>query len=209
MNIQEIKKIIEGLLFASSEPLNVEDIVKVFAMSDRKFENKELKQIIEDLAKDYSVHGIELKEVASGYRFQVRQDLADWVSKLWVEKPQRYSRALLETLAIIAYKQPATRAEIEEIRGVAVGTNIIKTLLEHEWTKIVGYKEVPGKPALFATTAKFLDHFNLKSLEELPALPELLDLDQVGEQLQLELQVENDSVSKDSEQGEEDDKIVE
>lgn len=136
------------------------------------FEINEIKDMIAELICDYAGRGIELKEVATGYRFQVRADLCPWISKLFEERPPRYSRAFMETLALIAYKQPITRAEIEDVRGVTVSTNIMKTLQEHEWIRVVGYKEVPGKPALFATTDKFLNHFNIKSLADLPPLME-------------------------------------
>jgi segregation and condensation protein B len=193
MNIAEVKQIIEALLFTASEPLASENIVKILrTKQSEEISTKDVKLLIEDLMRDYVLHGIELKEVASGYRFQVKKDFADWVSLLWEDKPPRYSRAFLETLAIIAYKQPMTRAEIEDVRGVTVSSNIMKTLQDHGWVKIVGFKEVPGKPALYATTDKFLDHFNLKTLNELPALPELMDLDKLGEQLQLDLQVEEE-----------------
>jgi segregation and condensation protein B len=131
------------------------------------------KKALEVLGKSCNGRAFELKEVASGYRLQIREDYAPWVGRLWEERPQRYSRALLETIALIAYRQPITRGEIEDVRGVAVNSNIIKTMMEREWIRVVGYREVPGRPAMFATTKAFLDHFNLKSLEELPALAEL------------------------------------
>lgn len=168
MNVT-IKQIIEGLLMAAEQPLPIEAIHKTMGDS---IEIKELKGVIKEVVEDYKERGIELKEVASGWRFQVKQELSPWVNKLYAERPPRYSRALLETLALIAYQQPITRAEIEKVRGVTVSSNIMKTLMEHEWIRVVGYKEVPGKPAIFATTKKFLDHFNLQSLEQLPALME-------------------------------------
>ena len=154
---------------AAEQPLPIEAIHKTMGDS---IEIKELKGVIKEVVEDYKERGIELKEVASGWRFQVKQELSPWVNKLYAERPPRYSRALLETLALIAYQQPITRAEIEKVRGVTVSSNIMKTLMEHEWIRVVGYKEVPGKPAIFATTKKFLDHFNLQSLEQLPALME-------------------------------------
>ena len=165
--IDQIKKILEGVIFASDQPLNVEYLIRLLG-DEQPFSAKEIRAILNDLANDYDERGIELKEVASGFRFQVRDELSPWISKLFAEKPQRYSRALLEVLALIAYRQPITRAEIEEIRGVAVSTHIIRTLTEREWVTVVGYKEVPGRPALYATTKSFLDYFNLKSLVELP-----------------------------------------
>jgi segregation and condensation protein B len=135
------------------------------------------KKALDVLGKSCNGRAFELKEVASGYRLQIREDYAPWVGRLWEERPQRYSRALLETMALIAYRQPITRGEIEDVRGVAVNSNIIKTLMEREWIRIVGYREVPGRPAMFATTKAFLDHFNLKSLDELPALAELREME--------------------------------
>ena len=170
-----LKQIVEGLLMASERPLRVEDLYKIIYTDDNLFEVSKLQDTINELAGDYSGHGLELKEVASGWRFQVRSDLSQWVNKLYEERPPRYSRALLETLALIAYRQPVTRAEIEGVRGVTVGSNIMKTLIEHEWVRIIGHKEVPGRPAIFATTKRFLDHFNLKNLDELPPLMEFTE----------------------------------
>lgn len=170
-----LKQIVEGLLMASDKPLNLDDMYKIFYNEDNNFELITLKEVIDEIASDCAQRGIELKEVASGWRFQVRPELSLWVNKLYQERPPKYSRALLETLSLIAYRQPITRAEIESVRGVAVGSNIIKTLLEHEWVKVIGHKEVPGRPAIFATTKKFLDHFNLKSLRELPELMEFTE----------------------------------
>ncbi|MEI8055316.1 MAG: SMC-Scp complex subunit ScpB [bacterium] len=170
-----LKQIVEGLLMASERPLRIEDIYKVICKDNNSFEINKLQEIINEIVEDYKDRGIELKEVASGFRFQVRSYLSQWVNKLYEERPPRYSRALLETLALIAYRQPITRGEIESVRGVTVGSNIIKTLLEHEWVHIIGQKEVPGRPAIFATTKKFLDYFNLKSLDELPSLIEFTE----------------------------------
>lgn len=169
---KQIKRIIEGALMAAGgKPLAIDYLIQLLG-EENKLENKELKDIINELSEDYKERGIELQEVASGYRFQVCTDLSPWVSKLWEEKPPRYSRALLETLSLIAYRQPITRAEIEDVRGVSVSTNIIRTLMEHEWIRIAGHKDVPGRPALFVTTNKFLDYFNLKSIKDLPILKE-------------------------------------
>jgi len=170
-----LKQIVEGLLMASERPLRIEDLYKVIYTDNNLFEISKLPEIINELVDDYNGRGIELKEVASGWRFQVRSDLSQWVNKLYEERPPRYSRALLETLALIAYRQPVTRAEIESVRGVTVGSNIMKTLIEHEWVRIIGHKEVPGRPAIFATTKRFLDHFNLKNLDELPPLMEFTE----------------------------------
>src|SRR3990170_5949584 len=169
------KQIIEALLMASEEPLNIERLHKIFISNNFILEINALRDIINELVEEYADRGIELKEVASGWRFQIKSDLSQWVNKLYEERPPRYSHALLETLALIAYRQPITRAEIEGVRGVVVSSNIVKTLLEHEWIRIIGHKEVPGRPALFATTKKFLDHFNLKHLDELPPLMEFTE----------------------------------
>ena len=145
---------------------------------------------MKNLQKELAPRAIELKQLASGYTLQIKQAFSPWVSKLWDEKPQRYTRALLETLAIIGYRQPVTRSDIEEIRGVAVSSHIIRTLLEREWIKTLGHRDVPGKPAIFGTTKSFLDHFNLKSLSDLPSLQDIRDLDKAAEQLQAELELE-------------------
>jgi len=195
-----LKQIVEGLLMAADKPLSLDDLYKIFYTEDNNFELITLKEIIDEIIRDCSGRGIELKEVASGLRFQVKPELSLWVNKLYQERPPKYSRALLETLSLIAYRQPITRAEIESVRGVAVGSNIIKTLLEHEWIKVIGHKEVPGKPAIFATTKKFLDHFNLKSLKELPELMEFTDTNEAAQSMpkkstieQLELEINNDN----------------
>jgi segregation and condensation protein B len=171
----KIRQIIEAALLASDGPLTVANLVKLFAPGELGEDtgNKEVREALTVIETESAERGVELKRVASGYRFQVRQELSEWVSRLWNEKPPRYTRALLETLALVAYKQPVTRGDIEQVRGVAVSQNIMRTLLEREWVKVVGYKEVPGKPALYATTKEFLDYFNLKSLTELPPLPEI------------------------------------
>jgi segregation and condensation protein B len=171
----KIKQIVEAALLASDGPLTVANLVKLFAPGElgEDTANKVLREALTSVEADASDRGVELKRVASGYRFQVRQELAEWVSRLWDEKPPRYTRALLETLALVAYKQPVTRGDIEQVRGVGVSQSIMRTLLEREWIKVIGHKEVPGKPALYATTKEFLDYFNLKSLSELPPLPEI------------------------------------
>lgn len=149
-----------------------------------------LKEVIENLQQDYTDRAMELKEVASGFRFQVRQEYADHVGKLWEERPSKYSRALLETLVLIAYRQPITRGEIEAIRGVSVSSHIVKTLVEREWVRVIGHRDVPGKPAIFGSTKEFLDYFNLKSLDELPSLAEIKDLDKIAPELALEEAIE-------------------
>jgi len=172
----KVKMIIEGLLLAAGRPLTLESIAAVFN-DDERPENEELLAVLARIDEECGDRGFELTKVASGYRFQVKQELAGWVSKLWEERPPRYTRALLETLALIAYRQPITRGDIEEIRGVAVSSNIIRTLLDREWIRVVGQRDVPGRPSMFATTKQFLDYFNLESLQQLPALSEIRDMD--------------------------------
>ena len=169
---------------ASEHPLTIDQVMRLF---DKEApERQEVRAALEEISADCAERGYELKQVASGYRFQVKVEYSDWVSRLWKEKPPRYSRALLETLALIAYKQPITRGDIEEIRGVSVSTNIMRTLLERDWVKVVGHRDVPGHPALYATTRNFLDYFNLSSLEELPSLSEIRDLNSGTEELDFE-----------------------
>ena len=170
----KIKKIIESLLFSSSYPIKVKEIKDFF--SEEKVPPNLIQEIISEIEIDYSKSGVNLRKVSSGYRFQVSEDCNEWVTKFYPEKPQKYSRALMETLALIVYKQPITRTEIEAVRGVSVSSNIIKTLLEREWIKILGYKDVPGKPAIFGTTKEFLDSHNLLSLNQLPKLDDIVEL---------------------------------
>ena len=179
------KQIIEGLLLAAGKPLPMSKIAEVFPEKERP-EPEALKAALKAIEEDCETRGFELKKVASGYRFQVKQEFGEWVGKLWDERPQRYSRALLETISIIAYRQPITRGEIEKIRGVAVSTNIIRTLIERDWVRVVGHRDVPGRPAMYASTKQFLDYFNLSSLDELPTLSEIKDLDKVNEELDLD-----------------------
>jgi segregation and condensation protein B len=184
MDVQELKNIIEAAILAAGEPVSLERLQGLFDEESRPA-NEDFRAALAALAEDCSGRGVELVEVASGWRFQSRKDLAPWVSRLWEEKAPRYSRAFLETLALIAYRQPITRAEIEDIRGVAVGTNIVKSLTERGWVRVVGHRDVPGKPALYATTRAFLDYFNLKSLDDLPTLAELRDIDKLNAELDL------------------------
>jgi segregation and condensation protein B len=179
-----LKNIIEGALLAVGEPLSLERLQSLFP-EERMPDKASLRAALAELQHDYARRGIEVKEVASGYRIQVRAELAPWVSRLWEERPSRYSRALLETLAIIAYRQPVTRAEIEDVRGVTVSTSTVRTLQEREWIRIVGHRDLPGRPAMFGTTRKFLDYFNLKSLDELPSLLELRDIEDLHLELDL------------------------
>ena len=182
-------QILEGALLAAGEPLSVQRMALLFEENERpsKDDIRAAIKLVEERCED---RGYELVQVASGYRFQVRQDLAAWVGRLWQERPARYSRALMETLSLVAYRQPITRSEIEEIRGVAVSTNIIKTLLEREWVRVVGHRDVPGRPAMYATTRQFLDYFNLKSLDQLPPLAEIKELDNLSGELALEVPVQ-------------------
>lgn len=167
-----LANIVEAILFASDKPLSAKQLQAVFPELEQP-EMAALEAAISEITTAYADRPVELKKVASGYRFQVKAEMSPWVSRLLEEKPPRYSRALLETLSIIAYRQPVTRAEIEDIRGVAVSSSIIHTLLDREWIKIIAHKEVPGRPALFATTQQFLDYFNLTSLVQLPTLQEI------------------------------------
>jgi len=171
LELQRIKQIVEAALLCADEPLTIDLLERLFA--DEECDKAALKAVIEQIEKDCAERGVELKRVASGYRFQVRQELAPWMSRMWEDRPPRYSRAVLETLALIAYKQPVTRGDIEQVRGVAVSSNMIRALLERDWIRVVGYREVPGRPAMYGTTKAFLDYFNLKSLDELPTLPEI------------------------------------
>ncbi len=190
MNDNELKKIIEAVIYAADEPMSLNRLMSLFPEEDHPGRDA-IKTAISELQQEAAERSIELKEVGSGYRYQVRQDYAEWVSKLWEERPARYSRASLETLALIAYRQPVTRAEIEEVRGVSVSSQIIKAFIERDWVKIVGHRDVPGRPALYATTKGFLDYFNLKSLEELPSLAEIRDIDSINEKLELSMPGEN------------------
>jgi len=171
LQIERIKQIVEAALLCADEPLTIELLERLFAAEECDTET--LKSVLDALEHDTADRGIELKRVASGYRFQVRQELAPWMSRMWEDRPPRYSRALLETLALIAYKQPVTRGDIEQVRGVTVNSNMVRMLLERDWIRVVGYREVPGRPAMYGTTKTFLDYFNLKTLDELPTLPEI------------------------------------
>ena len=175
MEADQIQRIIEGALLASDGPLTVANLVKLFTPGELEDEggSQQVRTALKNLQEDCETRGIELKRVASGYRYQVRQELSGWVSRLWDEKPPRYTRALLETLALVAYKQPVTRGDIEQVRGVSVSQSIMRTLIEREWIRAVGQREVPGRPSLYGTTKTFLDYFNLKSLDELPPLAEI------------------------------------
>lgn len=183
MEISKLKKILEAVLLATDQTLSVIQLEGLFELDEERPTRDEIRQALHEMADDYETRGYELKQVASGFRLQVRQEYATWVGRLWEERPARYTRALLETIALIAYRQPITRGEIEEVRGVSVSSNIIKTLLEREWIKVLGHKDVPGKPSLYGTTREFLDYFNLQSLDELPTLAEIRDLDSIHPEL--------------------------
>jgi len=185
----ELKNIVEAALLVAGVPLTVEKLLSLFPEESRP-ERDEVRAALEKIEAECEHRGIELKRIDQGYRFQTRQKYAEWIARLSEERPVRYSRALLETLAIIAYRQPVTRGEIEDIRGVAVSTEIIKTLLGREWIRQVGTRDVPGRPALYGTTRGFLEHFNLKGLDELPPLAELRDVDKIAAELNLRLPVD-------------------
>lgn len=180
-----LKNIIEAALLAAGGPLSLDAMQGLF-LEEEQPDKKALREALNQLSEDYRGRGIEVTEVASGWRIQATAEVSPWVSRLWSERPARYSRALMETLALIAYRQPITRGEIEDIRGVSVSTNIVKSLMEREWIRVVGQRDVPGKPSLYGTTREFLDYFNLKSLDELPTLAEIRDLDEINRELDLE-----------------------
>ena len=173
--MDNLSLIIEALLFSSSRPLSEKEILSAFDLRSPPT-SSEIKEALKSIQEKYSENSIELVKVASGYRLRIRQEYSSWVAKLWEAKPQKYSRALLETLALIAYKQPITRGEIEEVRGVSVSSQIIRTLLDRSWIKVVGHRDVPGRPALFSTTKDFLDDLNLSKLSDLPELPEIQNI---------------------------------
>ena len=173
--MDNLSLIIEALLFSSSRPLSEKEILSAFDLRSPPTSN-EIKEALKSIEEKYSENSIELVKVASGYRLRIRQEYSSWVAKLWEAKPQKFSRALLETLALIAYKQPITRGEIEEVRGVSVSSQIIRTLLDRSWIKVVGHRDVPGRPALFSTTKDFLDDLNLSKLSDLPELPEIQNI---------------------------------
>ena len=184
MNEHDLKHLIEATLLAAGRPVSSEQLLELFDERERPTD-EQLRAALDLLAAEYESRGIELLEVASGWRVQVRSRCADVVSRLWQERPSRYSRALLETLALIAYRQPITRSEIEEIRGVSISSTIMRTLQERNWIRVVGHREVPGHPELLGTTREFLDYFGLRSLDQLPTLAELRDVETIGVQLEL------------------------
>jgi segregation and condensation protein B len=185
----KIKHIVEAALLAAGRPLSLDNLLDLF-LHEEKPERKTIREAIGELRDEYEDRAIKLVEVGSGFRINVQADFAPWISRLWEERPPRYSRALMETLALIAYRQPITRGEIEDIRGVSVSSSIVKTLMEREWVREVGHRDVPGKPALLATTREFLNYFGLKGLDELPTLAEIKDLDSINCELELEVDQE-------------------
>lgn len=197
MTSQQLQQIIEAALMVAGRPLTVQHLQKLFDENDQP-ETGDIRAAIAGIREQYQLSGIELKEVASGFQFQARTEFSPWLCKLWEERPARYSRALLETLALIAYRQPITRAEVEEIRGVTASSHIIKTLLEREWIKVMGYRDVPGKPAIYGTTKAFLDYFNLKSLDDLPTLAEIKDLESQEAKLQVQLELDSADTAAES-----------
>ena len=195
----QLKQIIEGALLAAGRPLTLDELADLFDLTDRPA-LEELGEAVQALRADCEGRGFEVREVASGYRLQVRQELSPWIARLWEEKPARYSRAMLETLAIIAYRQPITRGDIEEVRGVAVNPNIIRTLQERDWVRIVGHRDVPGRPELLATTRQFLDYFGLKGLDDLPSLAEIKDFEQVNPEMTLAIEPSEEAAVERSEE---------
>jgi segregation and condensation protein B len=184
MTAHPLSSVVEAVLLAAGRPVSVDQLLELFEEAQRP-PAEEVSAALADLQQSYEGRGMELREVASGWRVQIRPQYAEVVSRLWQERPSRYSRALLETLALIAYRQPITRGEIEDIRGVTVATTIMRTLHERGWIRVVGHREVPGRPELLGTTREFLDYFGLKSLDDLPTLAELRDLEDIREQLDL------------------------
>ncbi|MGM0769877.1 MAG: SMC-Scp complex subunit ScpB [Pseudomonadota bacterium] len=188
-NLRKIQAITEAALLAAGRPMSLEQLRELFSEDERPA-RQVMEHVLVLLENACEGRGFELKKVASGYRLQVREEYAPWVGRLFEEKPQRYSRALLETLALIAYRQPITRGEIEDIRGVTVSSNIVRTLLEREWVRVVGHRDVPGRPAMYATTRQFLDYFNLSGLDQLPPLSEVRDLEEIGREIEKNMQAE-------------------
>ena len=186
MKQEKLQSVLEAIIISADKPLSVEKLLGFFEQEDLVNRN-DVKSALTELQQFYNKRGVQLIETAGGYRFQTHEDYKQWVTQHWDEKPTKYSRALLETLALIVYRQPITRAEIEDIRGVAVSSHIIKTLQEREWIRIVGHKEVPGRPSLLGTTRQFLDYFNLKSLDEMPSLSEIQDIDKLYPELDLKI----------------------
>ena len=202
MDKEQLQNIVEAALMVSERPVSLNRLLTLFEKELDRPEKADVRAAIDQITEDYTGRGIEVKEVASGFRIQVNGDYSEWINLLFEDRPPRYSRALLETLAIIAYRQPVTRAEIEEIRGVSVSSNIIRTLQERSWIRVVGQRDIPGRPELLATSKEFLDYFNLKKLSELPALAEIKDFDQINPDLfdELEKKIQEEAAAKTGEQ---------
>lgn len=194
MEIKQIKNIVEAALLAAGEPVTIKRLQSLFI--EQELTHNDIAKSLEQLNIEFEDRGIELVEVANGFRLQTKTILQPWISKLWEEKPKKYTRALLETLALIAYRQPVTRGEIEDVRGVAVSSYIIRTLMDREWIRILGYRDVPGKPAMFGTTKEFLDYFNMKSLQDLPTLAEIKDIETIMPELDLEQKPNEEAFQK-------------
>lgn len=198
MQTDKLQKILEAIIISAEKPLSVEKLLGFFEPEDLVNRN-DVKAGLSHIQNSFVNHGFELVETSSGFRFQTKEDYKKWVTQHWDEKPAKYSRALLETLALIIYRQPITRAEIEDVRGVAVSSNIVKTLQERDWIRVVGHKEVPGRPALLGTTRQFLDYFNLKSLDEMPSLSEIQDIEKLYPELELKMTKEVQEVQEQDE----------
>ena len=206
---EKLQHILEAALMVAGRPLTIADLGKLFDEAD-EVANQDIRSALDAITAQFAEHSIQLCEVASGFHFQAKAEYSQWLSRLWEERAPRYSRAVLETIALIAYRQPITRAEIEEVRGVAVSSHIIKTLQEREWIKVVGHRDLPGKPALFATTKTLLDHLNLKNLSDLPELAEVMDLDSQEEKLHVQLELQpsqSDALSEMSDLAEDDEPV--
>jgi len=201
MELKKLKNILEAVLLATERSMTVPQLEALFELDEERPTRDEIRKALHEMEEEYETRSFELKHVASGYRLQVKQEFSTWVGRLWEERPARYTRALLETMALIAYRQPITRGEIEEVRGVSVSSNIIKTLLERDWIKVLGHKDVPGKPTLYGTTKEFLDYFNLQKLDQLPTLAEIKDLDAIHPELELD----EDAVKGDEDSSTDDD----
>lgn len=204
MEIKKLKNILEAVLLAAERSMTVPQLEALFELDEERPTRDEIRKALHEMEEDYETRSFELKHVASGYRLQVKQEFSTWVGRLWEERPARYTRALLETMALIAYRQPITRGEIEEVRGVSVSSNIIKTLLERDWIKVLGHKDVPGKPTLYGTTKEFLDYFNLQKLDQLPTLAEIKDLDAIHPELELDEDAAQDSAAASADQSAQD-----
>ncbi len=200
MEKEQLANILEAAIMAYNAPLSLDKMQQLFEDKKKRPTTNQLKAALTYLKEQYACRAVSLQEVANGYRFQSKQDYAPWLVKLWEEKPPRYSRATLETLVLIAYRQPVTRAEIEDVRGVSVSSHIIRSLLEREWIRVVGHRDVPGKPGLYGTTKHFLDYFNLTSLNELPTLAEVQDLEILGNQLNEQLDFSIDNSAEETEE---------